>query len=155
MVYSNSQFICYTEYQRQNSLLCRILLHSLLILIWQTDISFVPLKGPKETSIWMTSLLDASDYSTRSTSKQAVSVTKLCKRATRTQIREDSYRIWNEKSRASRSNGQKCGEKSHVWRKWMNLGPVRPVNNKRNSRVSTWKSHEHKLALQTLNNFLT
>ena len=101
------------------------------------------------------SLLDASDYSTRSTSKQAVSVTKLCKRETRTQIREDSYRTWNEKLRASRSNGQKCGEKSHVWRKWMNLGPVRPVNNKRNSRVSTWKFHEHKLALETLSNFLT
>ena len=101
------------------------------------------------------SLPDASDYSTKSISKQAVSVTKLCKKETRTQIRGVSCRIWNAKLKASRSNEQKCGEKSHVWRKWMNLGPAKPVNSRRNSKVSTMKFNEHKLVLETLSNFLT
>lgn len=114
----------------------------------------MPLKGPKETLIWMMSSPDASDCSMRSTSRQAVSVTKLCKRATRTQIREDSCKIWNVRLKASRFNGQKCGEKSHAWRKWMNLGHARPVNNKRNSKDSTLKFHELKPASLTLSNFL-
>jgi len=48
----------------------------------------------------MMSSPDARDYSTKSTLRQAVSVTRLFKRVTSVPTREASYRTWSERLKA-------------------------------------------------------
>ena len=109
-------------------------------------------QGQNKILIWMMKWLDAKECLMRSTLKQADWETKLWPKETRIKTKGVSYRTWKERSKVWRSRGLKCGERSHVLKKWTSQEVVRLENSKKNSKTLSLRSLALRLALKTLRN---